>query len=67
MKSSSFLRRATMLLCFVSIGFAFNSRAQDYGDEPDKTLSPYFVVVSENPDQDNLPLKETSVNANIVG
>ena len=67
MKSSSFLRRATMLLCFVSIGFAFNSHAQDYGDEPDKTLSPYFVVVSENPDQDNLPLKETSVNANIVG
>jgi Ca-activated chloride channel family protein len=33
----------------------------------DKTLSPYFVVISEDPAVDNLPLKETSIKANIVG
>lgn len=37
------------------------------GAEEDKTLSPYFVVISENPEVDNLPLKETSVKADIVG
>ena len=36
-------------------------------DEPDKTLSPYFVVVSEHPDTDGLPLKSTSVKTDIVG
>ncbi|MCC8147163.1 MAG: TonB family protein [Bacteroidales bacterium] len=39
----------------------------DWEDEEDKTLSPYFVVLSENPEVDNLPLKETSVKANITG
>ena len=33
----------------------------------DKTLSPYFVVISDNGETDNLPLKETSVKTNIVG
>jgi Ca-activated chloride channel family protein len=41
--------------------------AQNGDDKTDKTLSPYFVVLSNNPDVDNLPLKETSVKANIVG
>ena len=36
-------------------------------NEADKTLSPYFVVISENPETDELPLKETSVNATVVG
>ena len=36
-------------------------------EEEDKTLSPYFVVISENPEVDNLPLKETSVKADVVG
>jgi Ca-activated chloride channel family protein len=36
-------------------------------NEEDKTLSPYFVVLSENPGVDNLPLKETSVKADITG
>lgn len=33
----------------------------------DKTLSPYFVVISENPETDRLPLKETSVKTTITG
>ena len=32
-----------------------------------KTLSPYFVVLSEHPETDRLPLKETSAQVNIVG
>ena len=40
--------------------------AQDKHD-PNKTLSPYFVVISDNPETDALPLKETSVKATIVG
>ncbi len=36
-------------------------------DSDDKTLSPYFVVLSEHPESDQLPLKETSASVNIVG
>jgi Ca-activated chloride channel family protein len=32
-----------------------------------KTLSPYFVVVSEHPETDRLPLKSTKADVNIVG
>ncbi len=35
--------------------------------ETDKTLSPYFVVISNNPETDNLPLKSTEADVNIVG
>lgn len=33
----------------------------------DKTLSPYFLVMSENPDADQLPLKSTSAQVDIAG
>ena len=47
----------------------FNSAILDAQPEEskDKTLSPYFVVISENPETDNLPLKETSAKVNIAG
>lgn len=32
-----------------------------------KTLSPYFVVISEHPETDMLPLKSTTADVNIVG
>jgi len=35
--------------------------------DPDKTLSPYFFVKSDNPNLDQLPLKSTSTNVNIAG
>lgn len=57
---SKLLLIAGMLLFFLS----YISANEDAND---KTLSPYFVVISENPEVDNLPLKETSVNADIVG
>ncbi len=54
-----FLCLGLLLFCLNPI-FAQNQ-------EEDKTLSPYFVVISEDPAVDNLPLKETSVKADIVG
>jgi len=33
----------------------------------EKTLSPYFVVISRNPETDRLPLKSTTADVNIVG
>jgi len=34
---------------------------------PDKTLSPYFLIDSDNPETDKLPLKSTEANVNIAG
>jgi Ca-activated chloride channel family protein len=36
-------------------------------NEVNKTLSPYFLVLSDNPDVDQLPLKNTWADVNIVG
>lgn len=57
------------IMALVSVfTFAMSSaRAQGYDDDNDKTLSPYFVVIGEHPETDQLPLKETSVDATIVG
>lgn len=45
--------------------FMASSFAQDQSD--DRTGSPYFVVLSDNPDEEQLPLKETNAYVNIVG
>ena len=50
------------LLCFV----AGSLRAQSDEDE-NKTLSPYFVVISQNPETDQLPLKETTAQVTVSG
>lgn len=66
MKTFSFLLK--MLAVVGLMLFANDSMyAQNAKDDADKTLSPYFVVISENPETDELPLKETSVNATVVG
>jgi Ca-activated chloride channel family protein len=44
-----------------------NMACSQSGETEDKTLSPYFFVKSDNPETDQLPLKSTSVNVNIVG
>lgn len=36
-------------------------------DDPNKTLSPYFFVKSDDPGRDQLPLKSTSAEVNIAG
>lgn len=69
--NSAFVTISTrfFLVSLVLLSFASTSLKAQTSDEetPDKTLSPYFVVLSDNPAVDNLPLKETSANVNIVG
>ena len=65
MKPQSFWSKCFALLSLVALGSS-NLVAQE-NDEQDKTLSPYFVVISENPGTDQLPLKETSVKTSISG
>lgn len=52
-----------MLMC-VSVLYAQDGVADDSGR---KTLSPYFVVLSDDPEVDRLPLKSTVVDADVVG
>ena len=65
MKKISFLRKM-MALLMVGVMFYCCAVAQN-NEESDKTLSPYFVVLSDNPETDGLPLKSTSVRSDIVG
>ncbi|MFZ2086971.1 MAG: VIT domain-containing protein, partial [Desulfobaccales bacterium] len=37
------------------------------GKPEDKTLSPYFVVISDDPEKDTLPLKSTTAEVKIAG
>jgi Ca-activated chloride channel family protein len=60
MKSKVFL----FLFLMMTVGM-LPAKSQENMD--DKTLSPYFVVLSENPDVENLLLKKTSVKADIAG
>ena len=63
-KISNKLTSIVLLLTFImSSCFSFS---QNKGNT-DKTLSPYFHVVSENPENEQLPLKSTSGNVNIAG
>ena len=61
----SFRAKAILFMNLLILSF-FSINAQNETNE-DKTLSPYFVVISKNPETDNLPLKETSVKVDIVG
>ncbi len=54
----------TVLLLILSFASTNSSYAQK---ETDKTESPYFFVKSDDPSVDQLPLKATSVEANIAG
>ena len=43
------------------------SPRSERADAPDKTLSPYFVVLSGDPEKDLLPLKSTRADVKIAG
>ena len=54
-----------LLLCLLA---SFFTKAVAQEEEyPTKTLSPYFVVLSNNPEVDKLPLKSTATDVKIVG
>jgi len=58
-----------VILCLIFTNtFLFSQNADAESEaENDKSLSPYFLVKSENPETDQLPLKSTSADVNIVG
>ncbi len=59
------LLKSLSILCLILT----NTLLFSQNDEPqnDKSLSPYFVVKSANPKTDQLPLKKTYADVNIVG
>lgn len=61
---NSFDKRLVLFTLFVLVSICVMAQSND---EYNNTLSPYFWVFSDNPDMDQLPLKETSVNTTIVG
>lgn len=54
-------------LVFTFLMLGSNTVNAQQEESENRTLSPFFVVISEHPETDNLPLKETSANVNIVG
>jgi len=56
--------KKAVLFIMLSCIIAFYVNAQN---SEDKTSSPYFTVLSNNPNNEELPLKKTSANVNIVG
>jgi len=60
----------TLLIMLFTLGMVVSStilRGQSVMPEPDKTLSPYFFILSDDPDTEQLPLKATSADVNIAG
>ena len=55
-----------VILALVSL-FSWSLASGQPPESEDRTLSPYFFVVSDNPDTDRLPLKSTSAAVNISG
>jgi Ca-activated chloride channel homolog len=60
--------RRSVPISVLVVGLVFASlRAEAVESEGDHNLSPYFFIKSENSDVDRLPLKSTSVTADIAG
>ncbi len=55
---------SVVLLGLTTSVFAQKSEATG---EAERTLSPYFVVITENPELDQMPLKGTTAEVNIAG
>ncbi|MCX6256605.1 MAG: TonB family protein [Bacteroidia bacterium] len=62
-----FKSRSILIGCLLSFYFSSGIIKAQNEEMNDKTLSPYFVVISEHSETDELPLKETSAKINIVG
>jgi len=63
------LTYAISCLLTIFLGFqchTFAQKSEATGSE-ERTLSPYFVVLTENSDLDQMPLKSTSAEVNIAG
>jgi Ca-activated chloride channel family protein len=61
------VKRRLIVICAVLSVFSATQVFSQQMESEDRTLSPYFFVNSDDPDTDRLPLKSTSVSANISG
>ncbi len=61
------IRSLLAILVTLLLGFSGVAAYAQPGETEDRTLSPYFFVVSDNPDTDRLPLKSTAAHATISG
>jgi Ca-activated chloride channel family protein len=55
------------VLAAALVAVTANARVRDAAPDSDETLSPFFSIENGDPSVDSLPLKETRVEANIVG
>lgn len=60
-------RLALCLLIWAGLIFCAGNSATAQPDDAEKTLSPYFLVKSDDPETDQLPLKATSADVSIAG
>ena len=67
MKRLLSLLKISAVVSLIVIMNAVDSRANENIENDDKTLSPYFLVKSDDPNVDQLPLKSTSAEVNIAG
>jgi Ca-activated chloride channel family protein len=66
-KISWLLKGLALAVCFLLAGSGL-AAAQGPGESgPDRSLSPYFLVKSDDPETDRLPLKSTRAKVRIVG
>ena len=61
------VKRCLMVVLVLVFLFAWSLASGQQQESEDRTLSPYFFVVSDNPDTDRLTLKSTSAAVNISG
>ena len=59
-------KRVLLMILFALLTIAAG-RAQGQTEDPNKTLSPYFFVTSEDSTVDPLPLKSTRADVNVAG
>lgn len=56
-----------LLVILVGLTVPTFAQKSEATGEAERTLSPYFVVITENPDLDQMPLKGTTAEVNIAG
>ena len=60
------MRLLTLMIVAMFVAVAHTGHAQPK-EHADKTLSPYFLVKSDDPELDRMPLKSTSVTVDVSG
>lgn len=60
-------KRIIVMFITCCVAFSITVFANNSPGTEDKTLSPYFHVISDDPELDQLPLKDTRADVNIAG